>query len=356
MATPTIHVGCKGFGRSRLQAVIECGSLDPVACVDLDVEGGRESVRSLGGSTAEMLAGRVYGTITEALRRHPAEVCLIYASTQAHAALVVESLGLGLHTLCVKPIVVTQDEMRSVAAAHAERPGLLLVQGQNKRWNAAAAKMREWLREPDGIGEMLGGECRFSVRLDLRTEGRFDAVTEGLFFHAAASHQVDQLVAAKGLPDFVTARAHLVRDEEIGQIGVMGTAGGQALMEYANGAVFCYTGSRAGHINEPYAGWSGHWEIHGEKGGIRRDGGRLRLYRKGRCVENLSLQDIHTDLVADEVIQLHAFARAIETGEGRDWLHNSTLATWVLMEACNESARTGARVDVKAMHGDLLGA
>ena len=127
-------------------------------------------------------------------------------------------------------------------------------------------------------------------------------------------------------------------------------------MEYANGAVFCYTGSRAGHINEPYAGWSGHWEIHGERGGIRRDGGRLRLYRKGRCVENLTLQDIHTDLVADEVIQLDAFARAIETGEGRDWLHNSTLATWVLMEACNESARTGTRVDVKALHADLLGA
>ena len=42
-------------------------------------------------------------------------------------------------------------------------------------------------------------------------------------------------------------------------------------------------------------------------------------------------------------------------GEGRDWLHNSTLATWVLMEACNESARTGTRVDVKAMHADLLG-
>ena len=60
--------------------------------------------------------------------------------------------------------------------------------------------------------------------------------------------------------------------------------------------------------------------------------------------------------MADEVIQLDAFARAIETGEDRDWLHNSTLATWVLMEACNESARTGARVDVKALHADLLGA
>ena len=54
-------------------------------------------------------------------------------------------------------------------------------------------------------------------------------------------------------------------------------------------------------------------------------------------------------------MQLDAFARAIETGEGRDWLHNSALATWVLMEACNESARTGTRVDFKAMHADLLG-
>ena len=355
MGIPTIHVGCKVFGQSRLQAVMECGGLEPVACVDIDIEGARESVRSLGGSTAEMLAGRVYGTIAEALERHPAEVCVIYASTVAHAALAVESLGLGLHTLCVKPMAVTQDEMRRIVAAHEECPELLLVQGQNKRWNPAAAKMREWLREPHGIGEMLGGECRFSMRLDLRTEGRFDALTEGLFFHAAASHQLDQLVAAKGLPDHVTARTHVVRDEEIGHTGVAGTAGGQALMEYANGAVFSYTGTRAGHFNGPFANWSGHWEFHGTQGAIRRGPGRLRLYRKGTCVENLSLQDIHTDMVADEVLQLEAFARAIETGEGREWMHESTLATWVLMEACNESARTGGRVDVKAMHGDVLG-
>ena len=104
------------------------------------------------------------------------------------------------------------------------------------------------------------------MRLDLRTEGRYDAVTEGLFFHAAASHQLDQLVAAKGLPDYVTARTHVVRDEEIGYPGVAGTAGGQALMEYANGAVFSYTGTRAGHFNGLFAGWSGRWEFHGTRG------------------------------------------------------------------------------------------
>ena len=62
------------------------------------------------------------------------------------------------------------------------------------------------------------------------------------------------------------------------------------------------------------------------------------------------------DMVADEVIQLGAFAWAITIGEGHEWMHNSTLATWVLMEACNESTRTGTRVDVNAMHADLLGA
>ena len=72
-------------------------------------------------------------------------------------------------------------------------------------------------------------------------------------------------------------------------------------------------------------------------------------------MENLSLQDIHTDMVADEVLQLEAFARAITTGEGREWMHESTLGTWVLMEACNESARTGGRVDVGGVAGGGVG-
>ena len=69
------------------------------------------------------------------------------------------------------------------------------------------------------------------------------------------------------------------------------------------------------------------------------------------------MQDIHTDMVADEVIQLDAFRQSDRDGGGaRLASHSSTLATWVLMEACNESARTGRRVDVKAMHAELIGA
>lgn len=354
MPVRTIQVGCKVFGRTRLQAHIACSGLEPVACVDIDVEGARDSIRSLGGATAEMLADRVYGTIAEARAEHDADACLIFASTPAHSQLVVESLGLGMHILCVKPIAVTQAEFRQVTRAHRERPELVLVQGQNKRWNPAATKMRQWLREEDGIGEMLGGECRFWVRLDLRDEGRIDAQTEGTFFPAAASHQLDQLVAAKGLPKHVTAHVHRTVDADLGQTGVWGTTGGQALFEYANGAPFSYTGTRAGHADEEFVGWSGHWRFHGENGDIVRDSGRLQLIRKGELVEDLTLPDIHPELIDDDRIQFEAFAFAITTGKDRDWLQESTLDTWVLMEACNESARTGNRIDVGEFRSVLM--
>ncbi|MCZ6678409.1 MAG: hypothetical protein O7E52_14315 [Candidatus Poribacteria bacterium] len=38
MAIPTIHVGCTHFAHGRLQALINCKGLAPVACVDLDLE------------------------------------------------------------------------------------------------------------------------------------------------------------------------------------------------------------------------------------------------------------------------------------------------------------------------------
>ena len=355
MAIPTIHVGCTHFARGRLQALVNCKGLDPVACVDVNLEAAREGVESIEGDVPVGLTDRIYTTIAEAREKHDGAACLIYASTTAHAKLIVESLNLGMLTLCVKPIATTQAEFREIICAHKANPNRMLVQGQNKRWNPAAAKMREWLREEGGIGEMLGGECRFWIRQNLRTgkdSRQPDAFVEGLFFHAGASHQLDQLVAAKELPKYVTARVHRRQDSDLGQTGVWGTAGGQALMEYPNGASVCYTGTRAGHTT-PF-GWSGHWTFHGEKGDLRRDTGHLQLFRRGECVEDLHLQDLHRGLIEDDRLQFDAFAEAISTGKDRSWLQRTTLGTWILMEACNESARTHNRIDVQALHAKMM--
>ncbi len=355
MAIPTIHVGCTHFARGRLQALVNCEGLYPVACVDINLEEAQEGVGSLEGDVPEGLGDRIYATITEARAKHHAEACLIYASTPVHAKLVVESLNLGLHTLCVKPIATTPGEFREIIKARKAHPDLMLVQGQNKRWNPAASKMRAWLRESDGIGEMLGGECRFWIRQNLwrADNSRYpDAYVEGIFFHAATAHQLDQLVAAKELPKHVTACIHHREDHEIARTGVWGTAGGQALLEYPNGAPFCYTGTNASHTN-PF-GWSGHWTFHGESGDIRRDAGHLQLFRKGECVEDCQLQDLHPGLIEDDRLQFDAFADAISTGKDREWMQESTLGTWILMEACNTSARRGTRIDVECLRGELM--
>jgi predicted dehydrogenase len=344
------------FGHGRLQALINANDLDAVAVVDLDEDGARQSIASLSGDVPAYLSDRIYTSIGEAKAAHDAEACLIYASTTAHASLITDSLGLGLHTLCVKPVVTSQDELRQVMAAHRKAGDRMLVQGQNKRWNPAASKMREWLQEDGGIGEMLGGECRFWIRQNLWTGPdtmQPDAFVEGLFFHAGSSHQLDQLVAAKGLPQYVTARVHTRTDESLAQTGVWGTAGGQALMEYANGAPFSYTGTRAGHST--HVGWSGSWSFHGVDGDLRRDAGHLELHKSGDLVESLDLQDLHAGLIEDDRIQFDAFAAAIKTGEGREWMETSSVNTWVLMEALNVAAREERRVDVQEFRQGLFG-
>ena len=124
-------------------------------------------------------------------------------------------------------------------------------------------------------------------------------------------------------------------------------------MEYANGVPFSYAGTRAGHAS-PF-GWSGHWSFHGEDGDLRRDAGHLQLFRLGETLEDLTLQDLHPGLIEDDRLQFDAFAQAIANGTDRDWMQETTLGTWILMEACNESARTHERVDVEAFTKKMLG-
>ena len=102
-------------------------------------------------------------------------------------------------------------------------------------------------------------------------------------------------------------------------------------------------------------GWSGSWTFHGEDGDLRRDAGHLQRFRLGKTLEDLTLQDLHPGLIEDDRLQFDAFAQAITAGTDREWMQETTLGTWVLMEACNESARTHERVDVEAFAQKMLG-
>ncbi len=349
MKIPIIFVGFGNFSLQRLQVIIDGSQFTPVACVDVDIEKARIGLGSLRGNVPEDLAEKVYTTITEANEKHNAEACFIYAVANAHSELVIESLEQDLHTFCVKVIACNQKEFKDIMKVHHAKHEVMLVQGFNNQWNEAAVKMREWLQSDNGIGKMLGGECICWGRQNLKTEPpQTDITNEGMFFNALACHQLSQLVAAKGLPQYVTAYVHDRKEPDLDFRGVWGTAGGQCLFEYPGGVPFSYTGTRAAHGN-PFgfaSRWSGQWTIHGEKGDIRREGGRLTLYRNGGPKEDYYLKDIAADLCEDDRIQFSAFYDALTTGKDKQWLQQSSLDTWILMEACNESARRKEKINI----------
>ncbi|SVB72768.1 uncharacterized protein METZ01_LOCUS225622 [marine metagenome] len=359
MAIPVIHVGCGPFSTQRLQLIIDEGLFTPVACVDIDRQVVESCISSLRGNVPVNLDKRIYKTIAEAKQdNEEAQACFIFASATAHAELIMESLSLGMHTFCVKTIACNQEEFSSIIAVKQSNEELMLVQGLNNQWNEASAKMQEWLRGESGIGRMLGGECLCWGRQNLKaTPPQPDSRVEGMYFHALACHQLGQLVAAIGMPDYVTAYTHQRVEKELDFLGIWGTAGGQCLFEFPDGVPFSYVGTRAGHGN-PFgfaSRWSGQWTIHGDRGDLRREGGRLTLFRGGQSVEDYFLKDLDNGLIEDERLQFRAFYDAVTVGTNKQWMQDTSLNTWVLMEACNLSARNMEKVSVQELKLSLFG-
>lgn len=358
MQIPAIHVGCGGFSMQRLGVLSREKLFKPVACVDINVSKAKKTVDSSEIELIKNLKDNVYSSITEAKKYHDAKVCFIFVSSKEHSQLIIESLKLGMHTYCVKSIACNQNEFEEIIKTHKSKPDLLLLQGYNNQWNEAAQKMRDLIQnKKDGIGKMLGGECVCWGRQNLKNNPPVEDVTiEGMFFYSLACHQLSQLVAAKGLPEYVTSYVHKRVDKDLDYSDVFGTTGGQCIFEYSDGTPFSYTGTRAAHGNifDFASRWSGQWIIHGEKGDIRRQGGRISLYKNGSMVSDLYLKDLDQNLIEDERIQFNEFYLAITKGKNKDWLQQSSLDTWILMEACNQSARKNKKISIKLLKEKLF--
>ena len=159
----------------------------------------------------------------------------------------------------------------------------------------------------------------------------------------------------------MTSYVHNKVDKDIGQSGVFGTSGGQCIFEYPGKIPFSYSGTRAAHGN-PYgfaSRWSGQWIIHGEKGDIKRDGGRVTVYKNGQVVSDNFLKDLDDNLLKDEEIQFLKFHEMIKHSKDKKntfkKIHNDSINTWILMEACNESAKLNKKISLKSFKNSLLG-
>ena len=60
MAIRTIHVGCTHFAHGRLQAQVNSHGLEPVACVDINLEEAKKGVESINGAPESRRFVRTY--------------------------------------------------------------------------------------------------------------------------------------------------------------------------------------------------------------------------------------------------------------------------------------------------------
>ena len=71
-------------------------------------------------------------------------------------------------------------------------------------------------------------------------------------------------------------------------------------------------------------------------------------------MEDYYLKDLDANLIEDEKIQFNVFYEALVNGKNRELLQQSSLDTWILMEACNESARKNKKISVKKLKDFLM--
>jgi len=362
MKIPSIFVGCGPFGLQRLRVLIEKTNFFPVACVDKNITKAKKSLKNNELSKKLKLHKNVFSSIGQALKNKKAKACFIFVAADQHANLVYQSLNNDLHTYCVKPVAINKKEFKKIYQLINKKKNLQFLQGYNNQWNEAAIHMYKTVREQKVIGKILGGQCICWGRQNLKlSPPHIEVKKTGMFYLTLACHQLSQLVAIQGLPEYVTSYVHKKIDKDIGQLGVFGTSGGQCIFEYPGKIPFSYSGTRAAHGN-PYgfaSRWSGQWIIHGEKGDLKRDGGRVTIFKNGQVVSDNFLKDLDNNLLKDEEVQFSKFHEMIKFSKKKTnslkKIHEDSINTWILMEACNESARSNKKISIKSFKKILLG-
>ena len=189
------------------------------------------------------------------------------------------------------------------------------------------------------------GNCITWGRQNLKSDKPLvDSTHDGIFFHSMGCHQLGQLVEWIGMPEAVYCKAPNEKDLSIGVMGVDRTSSGIAILEFKNGSSFSYTATRAAHSN-PYgfaARWSGSWLFHGSMADVKREGGRISIFRENNMIGDVYVDDLDVGLIENELIQIEEFYHSVRNKNKE--MEKKSLNTWILMEALNESSRQNKKI------------
>ena len=335
-----IQVGMGGWGRDWARNILLPDDAVALrACVDAD-----EAALALARRDLKLPPECYFTSLGAALAATEAEAVLITANLPGHVPLAVEALQAGKHVLLEKPFAPSLAEAREVVDLAAERGRVLMI-SQNYRFFPAVQAVRDLVRAGSlgAVGEVSIDFRRYANGAP--REGHRHYTLHHPLLADMAIHHFDLMRAVLGQePVDIACRAWNPPWSNFEQ-----PPAAVATISFDGATVVSYRGSWVSP--GPQTAWAGEWRMECARGEIAwtsRDNrgasvDRVTVRPVGGRPRRLELPRLpHIDRAGS----LHAFARAVATGEPPESSGRDNLGSLTLMHRAIDAATTGMPVPV----------
>lgn len=335
MSRPPVRIGLIGAGRigASHAAVLARRVPDAVLVAVADPRPGAAA------AVADPLGARAETSVAAVLGASDLDAVVVTASSTAHAELITAAASAGKHVFSEKPAGMSLDE---IAGAHAatQAAGVVFQVGFNRRFSADFAAAHRAVSD----GRIGTVQLMRSLTRDPGT-GPADpgAVPAWTIFTQTLIHDFDTLnwlnPGARAVDVIATADALVAPDFKA--TGFLDTA--VVVIRYDNGALAVAEASFAAAY-----GYDVRGEVFGSAGMVTAgDGATSTMRVHDAAGRGATLAQSDTELLIDSyTAELAAFAAAIGDGRPAAVGGDEAWHAFAIAQACIESIRTGARVEV----------
>lgn len=331
-----VVAGCGGMANVWMAYALEQDDVEIVALVDIHI-GAAESMAERYG-----LACGCFSDISEAIRIANANLVLDITIPASHKTITMTALSSGCDVLSEKPMGVSMEEAREMAAC-AESSGRMYAVMQNSRYLKNIRALKSLL-----TGGCIGqpGFIAADFFLGPRNVG-FRSLMDSPLIMDMAIHTFDQVRFITGA-DPVSVYCH-----EFNPAGswFKGNAAAVCIFELSDGTVFSYNGSWC--AKGVQTSWESDWRITGSLGTAVWDGRNVPYYEiDADAAEQTGSDTVYTRIEAESAWQgkeghhgcLEEMFAALREGRDAETVCTDNIKSVSMVFAALKSAATGQKI------------
>lgn len=337
-----VIAGAGGMGRAWGRNLLELGKVEVVGWVDPRAGAVDEAKAETKWPNAQG-----FTDIEKAILATKPDFVVDVTPPEAHQAITLASLGLGVPVLGEKPMAHSMEAAREMVLA-SKNSGKLYMVSQSRRYDARIVAFRELLSKIGPVG-ILNVDFYIGAHF-----GGFRDAMESPLIVDMAIHTFDQARLLSGTDPVA------VYCEEFNPSWswYAGDVCATALFEMSGGLRYTYRGSWCSEgLN---TSWEGDWRAVGQHGTARWDGhgsieaeivrGGEGFIRAGEIVQGAPASGVHGGISGS----IREFIHALETGSTPQGECRDNIKSFAMVMAAVESSRTGKRVAIPPMYEDVI--